>query len=519
MKVVTADQMRRIDRITIDERGIPGSVLMDRAGKAIAREALERFQPESVAVITGKGNNAGDGFVAARELLAHGLPVTLFMLRPPEELDGDALDAFQKLPSDAQKVVAPGPGALREQLYQFDLAIDAIFGTGLKGPVKAPYDSIIEAINATQVNVLAVDIPSGLPADLTPAMRRGEFGPCVRATVTVTIGLPKLGMIVDPGVRATGAVVVQDIGFPRDLLTDPAIPANLLTLDEAREMLPPRPPNGHKGTFGKAMILGGSEGMTGAAILAAQAAARSGVGLVYSCYPQPLGLIMESGLLEPVKLPLPSSVSWFTADHAERALRHAGEMNAVAIGPGLGRNPETLAFVRAMVRGIKAPLVIDADGLRLLSENLDDLSRRPGPTVLTPHPGEAADLLGCEIADIEGRRLDAFADLAATYNVVVALKGAQTVTTAPDGQCTINPSGNTGLAKGGSGDVLTGLIAGLLAQGCEPADATQLGVFLHGLSADIAAESSSVRSLLPGDLLGHLGVAFLRLERHDRPLF
>jgi NAD(P)H-hydrate epimerase len=523
MKVVTAQQMRRIDQVTIQDRGIPGAVLMDRAGRGIAREALERFQPESVAVITGKGNNAGDGFVAARELLAHGVATTLFMLRLPEELEGDALDAFQKLPPETKKVIGPGPGTLREHLIQFDLAIDAIFGTGLVGPVKPPFDAIIEAINGAQVNVLSIDIPSGLPSDpvpfsetRNPKSENAAFGPCVRATVTVTIGLPKLGMIVDPGVRTTGAVVVQDIGFPRDLLADAAIATNLMTPEEARELLPERTPGGNKGTFGRVMVLGGSEGMTGAAILAAQAAARSGVGLVYSCYPHPLGPVMESRLLEPVKLPLGGSVPWFIADHADRALRHAEQMQAVALGPGLGRNPETQAFVREIVRRVRAPLVIDADGLRLLAENLDDLQHRPGPTVLTPHPGEAADLLGCTVAEIEAGRLGAFTDLASTYEVVVVLKGAQTVTTTPDGQRTINPSGNTGLAKGGSGDVLTGLIAGLLAQGCAPGDAARLGVFVHGLAADIAAERDSVRGMIPSDVIDHLGRAFARLERGER---
>ena len=510
MKIVTGDQMRRIDEVTIRERGIPGSVLMDRAGRAVAREALERFEPESVAVVTGKGNNAGDGFVTARELKRHGARTAVFMLVPPEQLAGDALDAYQKMPEDLQRIVPPSPTELREQLIQYDLVIDAIFGTGLRGPLREPWSEWVEAINACQMNVLAVDIPSGLPAEPVVAA-----GPHVRAQLTVTMGLPKLAMVMDPGVRSTGSVVVADIGFPQDLLEDPAITTNLMTMEEARDQLPGRSPNGHKGTFGRVMILGGSEGMTGAAVLAARAAVRSGAGLVYSAYPRPLGPIMESHLIEPVKIPLPGSAMWFTGEMAARAIEEAELMQAVAIGPGLGHRPETQRFLREVIHHVKAPLVIDADGLNLLAEHPVELKRRPGPTILTPHPGEAARLLGCTVAEVERDRLGAFTAMAQEYSAVVVLKGAQTIVTGPAGQRYLNPTGNSGLAKGGSGDVLTGLIAGLASQGASALEAARLGVFLHGLAADVAAERLGVRAMTPSDVIESLGPAFLRLERGE----
>lgn len=512
MKLVTSDQMRRIDGITIRERGIPGAVLMERAGKAVARETMERFEPDSVAVVTGKGNNAGDGFIAARELHRHGIRTALFMLGTADELRGDALDAYQSVPEAVEQTPGPTPLELRERLCRYDLVIDAIFGTGIKGPLREPWAGAVEAINACRMNVVAVDIPSGLPGE-----HAEQVGPHVRAGLTVTIGLPKIGMMLEPGIQATGAVVVADIGFPPDLLADDAITVNLLTHDEVRRMLPARRPSGHKGTFGRVMILAGSEGMTGSAILAARAAARSGVGLVFSAYPRPLGQFVEGQLVEPVKIPLDGQEGWFTEEQAEAAVEAAGRMQAVAVGPGLGTRPTTAAFMEDVINKVEAPLLIDADGLNLIAAHGLDLSRRPGPTILTPHPGEAARLMGRPIDEIERDRLGAALELASTRGAVVVLKGAQTVIADPAGQRYLNPTGNSGLAKGGSGDVLTGLIAGLSAQGCPVLDAARIGVYLHGMAADLAAGGIGVRALIPSDVIDYLGRAFLKLEKRDQP--
>lgn len=508
MKVVTAEQMRRIDEVTIRERGVAGRTLMERAGQAVAREALEQFEPDSVAIVTGKGNNAGDGFVVARELDRQGVVVFLYLLAPPEELAGDALEAYEGVPTTVRRTIAPDPADLADELSEFDLVVDAIFGTGLRGPVAEPWAGWIEAINAAGVSVLAIDIPSGLTG--APL---AEPGPHVCAAMTVTIGLPKLSMVVEPGVHATGVVMVADIGFPRDLLESEELSINLMTPETARALLPKRRPGGHKGTFGRVLILGGCEGFTGAAILTARAAARSGVGLVYVAYPRGLGHIMESALVEPVKLPLAGDELWFTPAMVDQILEQASKMDAIAVGPGLGLHPETGAFLHRIVCEVKRPLVIDASGLDLLSQDLASLRRRGAPTIVTPHPKEAARLLGRTVAEVEADRLDAFARFARDYEVVTVLKGAQSIVTSPSGQRSINPSGNTGLAKGGSGDLLTGLTAGLLAQGMEAYDATRLGVFMHGMAADVTAETLSVRAMLPSDVIETLGQTFLRLEK------
>ena len=508
MKVVTSEEMRRIDRVTIEQRRVPGLELMNRAGAAVAREALARFEPDSVAIVTGKGNNAGDGFVVARELMERNLPVTVFMLAPPESLQGDALLAFQRM-GKAHVILEPSLDLLREELKRYDLIVDAIFGTGLNGPVRAPWDAAIEVINAAGVNVLAIDSPSGLPAD--PGV---EIGAHIRAAATVTIGLPKVGMLLDPGVRATGEVTVAEIGFDADLLTSEELTINLTTPREAAALLPDRRAGGHKGTFGNALIFGGSPGMTGAAVLAARAAARSGVGKVYVAYPEALGAIFETLLIEPVKLPLGGEDDWFHADQAEAAVMAALDMQAVAIGPGLGQHKGTRKFLYELIERVSAPMVIDADGLNLLAAEPGRLERRAGPTILTPHPGEAARLLGKTTAKIEANRLEAMAEFAAWYRVTIVLKGAQTIITDSGGiQRSINPTGNSGLAKGGSGDVLTGLLAGLLAQGLGSEEAAKLAVFMHGMAADFAAAKLGVRAMLPSDVIDHFGAAFLALEK------
>ncbi len=508
MKIVTAEQMRRIDEVAIRERGIAGSVLMERAGKAVAREAMERFEPHSVAVVAGKGNNGGDGFVAARELHLRGVRTVVYPLFDPAEARGDALEALRRLPPDVPVQPPPSPAQLREELVRYDLVIDAILGTGLKGPVEGPLAEAIEAINACQTNVLAVDVPSGLLAG-----ERQSGGPHVRAQVTVTMGLPKLGLIVEPGRSAAGIVSVADIGFPTDLIENPSMDLNLLTPEELRRWLPPRPPAGHKGTFGRVLILAGSEGMTGAAVLTARAAVRSGAGLVYVAYPRPLGPILETQLIEPVKRPLAGRLRWFTEAQAAAALKEADGVQAVALGPGLGRRPTTRGFVLKVLARLKIPVLVDADAVCLMAGRLEAVARRPGPTVLTPHPGELATLLDRSTSDILAERLTVGRDLATRHGFVVVLKGAQTVVAAPDGQRYINPSGNTGLAKGGSGDVLTGLLTGLLGQGVGPLQAAALAVFLHGVAADKAAQRIGVRAMNPSDVIDHLGEAFVYLER------
>lgn len=511
MKVVTGEQMREIDRITIEERGIAGFELMERAGRAVARQICERLEPESVAVVCGKGNNGGDGFIAATEFHKRGIEAVVYVLFDPSEARGDAMKAFGAIPDEVRVEHPRDMEAFAANLARFDVVVDAILGTGLKGPVRGPLAEAIEAVNRAGANIVSVDIPSGLGAGAAGDEETG--GICIQANLTIAIGLPKLGTVLDPGVRTTGLVSIADIGFPSDLLEDPRIETNLLTTEAMRDALPTRDPSGHKGTFGRVLILGGSEGMSGAAILAARSAVRSGTGLVYCAYPRPLGTVMESQLVEPVKIPLAGDAPWFEGSQASGALEEAARVDAVALGPGLGVRPETGEFVRAVVKDIAKPLVVDADALNILAEDVSILRDRQGPTIITPHPGEAGRLLGCSTEKIQSDRLGAARRLSAELNLVAVLKGSQTIVATPDGQLYINPTGNTGLAKGGSGDVLTGLIAGLLAQGCEPGVAAQLGVFVHGVAADRAAEDLGVRAMTPQDVIEALGRAFVFIER------
>lgn len=512
MKLVTPAEMQRIDRITIEQRGTPGLELMKRAGAAVARDVLERFQPESAAIVVGKGNNGGDGFVVARVLHESGVRVELFLIFDPAEAKGDARTAMEEVPAEIPQTRVETAHALAARLHEFEVVVDAMLGTGLSGPARGLAKDVIAAVNRAMVNVVAVDVPSGLVGEGP----QPEGALCVQAHVTVTIGLPKIGLILGEGSRRAGIVSIAAIGFPRDLLESDELQVNLLTEDGVASALPRRDPEGHKGTFGRVAVLGGAEGMTGAAILTARAASRSGAGLIYSVYPRELGPIFETTLIEPVKRPLPGKERWFTHAMVEAALEGVSDCGAVAFGPGVGQREATATFAAEIVGKIEVPLVIDADGLNVLAGNIEPLRRRQAATVLTPHPGEAARLLNSSVRDVQANRLEACLKLSKDLNAVILLKGAHSIVTAPGGQRYVNPTGNSGLAKGGSGDVLTGLILGLLGQGMDPVEAAATGAFVHGLAADLAAGDQSVRSITPGDVVDHFGKAFARLEKTAR---
>lgn len=508
MKVVTAEQMRRIDRVTIEERGIPGAQLMEHAGGAVARQILERYREGKVAVVAGKGNNAGDGFVVARLLAERGWPVTVLLLADPDELRGDALAMFRAMPENVNQVRINDAEQLKEALASCDLIVDAILGTGIQGAVRGLFGEAVEAINSARKVVVAVDIPSGLPASGEPIE-----GPVVRADLTVTMGLPKLGMVIHPGVEFAGKTAVARLDFPDDLINDPAITMELVEDRAIGRRLPERPPAGHKGTFGSALIVGGSPGMTGAPVLASRAAMRSGVGLVFCAIAEALQPQVAARLLEELTIGL-SSADGRNLDPSslESLSGQLARMKAVAVGPGLGRAEQTQQFVRRAVVEIERPMVIDADGLNALGGHMDHLRERKASTILTPHPGEMSRLTGLPVYKIQSDRIGVARRLAHDFGVIVVLKGARTVVAEPGGCTFINPTGNTGLAKGGSGDVLTGLIVGLLAQTGDALGAALCGVFLHGLAADIAARSMPERAIVASDVIDHLPEAMREVE-------
>ena len=506
MKVVTAQEMRQIDQQTIEQVGIPGAVLMDHAGSAVVRAIGQHFpECQHIAIFVGKGNNGGDGLVVARQLAHAGQPIQIFLVSPQESFGGDALTNLQI----AQNLDLPITPILSEdelegaksQIRSADLIVDSIFGTGLRGGVHGFIGNVISCINETGKPVIAIDLPSGLAADTGLAE-----GTCIQATYTVTIGLPKRGNLIHPGATLTGKLEVVDIGFPRSVIDAQNIQVNWTQPSDAVRILPSRPTHSHKGTYGRVFVAAASTGMTGAAALTSAGALRVGAGLVTLGAPKSLNPILEVKLTEVMTLPLPETTEGSLALEAKSHIIEAVERNksVLAIGPGLSQHPETVALVHSLIRESNVPTVIDADGINALSKSKEILSALSPQTVLTPHPGEMARLIGETVETLERDRIRIAQRFAETHNVTLVLKGAPTVVTRGNGEVWINSTGNAGMATGGMGDVLTGLIAGLMAQKVPAFDAAVLGVYLHGLAGDIVAESIGMDGLMAGDVLNSI---------------
>ncbi len=502
MKLVTAAEMRDLDRRTIEEVGVPSLVLMENAGRTTYQILRREFPALSgpVAVVAGRGNNGGDGFVVARYLANDGVPVTVWLLAEKGQVQGDArvnLDILDRMGVEVSEILTEEDlGGALPHLSRVELIVDALLGTGLNSPVRGLMAALIGHLNQLRLPILAVDIPSGLSADT------GEpLGGAVKADVTVTYGFPKLGQVLPPGRDYVGRLWQVDISIP------PALAENIkVELAEARLLrrcLPPRPFGSHKGTFGHLVVLAGSEGKTGAAALAAEGGLRAGAGLVTAACPASLNDILEVKLTEAMTLPLPEAAGVRAVGRqALAALREfMTDKTALALGPGLGTHPETQELVCHLVRHLPQPVVIDADGVNCLGRDPQSLKEAAGPRILTPHPGEMARFLKSTPKEVQARRLEVAREVAAQYGIYVVLKGAQTVVAAPDGRLSLNPTGNPALASGGTGDVLTGLIGGYLAQRLDPWDAARLGVYLHGLAADYLVKEARVQGLIAGDLV------------------
>ena len=504
--------MGQIDRYTIEEVGIAGVVLMEQAGRRVIEETLADYPDlERAVILAGKGNNGGDGFVIARLLAQRGVEVKTYLVGKKETITGDAeanLKILERLGQQVQELkTAQEIKNLKSNLSAAEVIVDALLGTGIKGQLRGLFPNLIDLINEVQTEVISVDIPSGVEAD-TGVVREMA----VKAQKTVTFGLPKLGLLLYPGTKFVGKLEVVEIGIPKEAIEKQKVKTNLITAELATELLPLRDANSHKGDYGKLLLVSGSVGMTGAAVLVARASLKMGAGLVTVGVPESLNNILENKLIEAMTYPLGETVDGtFDISALDQIKELLSSRDVLAIGPGIRTKVEAAKVVNRLLIEVDKPIVIDADGLN----NLDDLSileERSSPTVLTPHPGEMSRLIGKSIEEIEANRLEVAREFAAKYGVVLVLKGSRTLIATPQGQIYLNCSGNSGLATGGSGDVLTGLITSLIGQDLAPPEASILAVYLHGLAAELGSEELTEYSLLPSDVIDYLPQAIKAIE-------
>lgn len=518
MRILTAEAMREVDRAAIEDLGIPSLVLMENAAIGVVEALGKAFgEAESAAVFCGPGNNGGDGLAVARHLSVRGWEVRIFLVTGGRKLSADAevqLGICRKAELPVMEIgSADVLDAAFDAAAECDVVVDSLFGTGLARPLDGLFAQVVDAINALPAPCIAVDLPSGLAAS-----EAQPIGPHVEADMTVTFAAPKVAHVFPPAADAVGEMVVTDLGIPTRLVEDVEEEAgdlHLLMGEELADLLPEREAGSHKGDYGHALIVAGSPGKAGAAILAARAAVRAGAGLVTVGVPEPILQTVDLGSIESMTLGLPAGSVGQITEGAVAVLLDAAEGKAVlALGPGLGQEAETLSAIRRLALECPLPVVIDADGLNAFAGRAGDLAVRRVETVLTPHPGELGRLLGVSTAQIQEDRVAAARGAAEETGAIVVLKGHLTLI-ASGTAVFVNPTGNPGMATGGSGDVLTGLITGLIAQGLDALDATVLAVYLHGLAGDLAAGRLGEIALAAGDLVEMLPAAFAALKQSD----
>lgn len=506
MKILSPNRMKQYDHFAINTWGIPGPVLMENAGRSTYRLLKEEYlEPGmAMAVVCGRGNNGGDGFVIARYAARDGFPTTVFLLCEPSDLKGDALLNMQLFRSLPGTIVAVSNREL-DDLDQFDIIVDAIFGTGLTKDVRGLERQAIEAINGCDGTVIAVDIPSGLEAE-----RGVPLGTAVKAAHTYTYGYAKLGQIMYPGAVYTGRLTVVDISLPPSAEENVGIDAFLVDGDTLRGFYRPRAPHSHKGTFGHVAVVAGSTGKSGAAIMASQAALKIGAGLVTAAVPAILGPVVEAKLTEVMKYPVQDEgTGQFLVSSYETLRAFVEDKDIIVIGPGLGASDETSEVVRRLYAEVDKPFVVDADGVNAFVGHPDAIKKRRGQAVFTPHPGEFGRVTGKTPSQVNAERLALGKAFVEEYGVILVLKGARTTIFSDDGRIFINPTGNPALAKGGTGDILTGFVGGLASQGYSLLESALFGTYLHGYIADTWVETHTDMDLLAGDLLDGLGEALV----------
>jgi NAD(P)H-hydrate epimerase len=519
MRILTADQMRDADRRTIQDIGIPSLVLMENAGRQVVAAMESMFQDlaeRRVAVISGKGNNGGDGFVVARTLQQRGIDVSVFVVGQVAEIKGDArinLEILGRLGLTVVEISDEGQWDLHfSEISGHSLIVDALFGTGLKSALSGIYETIVADINGSGIPVVAIDIPSGMSAD-TPDL----IGDCIEATTTVTLGAPKLPLVLPPAEQKAGEVVIADIGIPADVIeTLEGQRVELMTRDQMRTLISPRGVDAHKGDFGRVLIVAGSRGKTGAAVLSALGALRSGAGLLTIAAPRSIVPIIAAHTPDYMTEALDETLDG-TIDFAAAEYVLGLNADVMVIGPGLGRGEGVTTFVRELIERSEVPLVFDADALNAFADEPSALVGREGrDLIITPHPGEMARLVGCTVEDVQADRMGIARDFAAAHKVYVVLKGYRTLICTPDGKTFINPTGSPGMATGGTGDVLSGMLGAWLAQLLDAEAACRIAVYLHGAAGELADADDGEVSMTASDLANHIGDAILELTARRR---
>ena len=507
MNLVTASEMQAMDRRTIESFGLPGRVLMEAAGRGATWHLLDQVADlphKSVAVLAGRGNNGGDGYVMARYLSERRVDVTVYLLAERERVGGDAASNLDLLaPMNIPVIEVPDAGAFKKicsQIGRHDVFIDAILGTGLKSDVRGFLKDVIDFINSLEKTVFAVDIPSGLNSDTGQVC-----GVCLRARATATFGYAKPGQFIYPGARLCGQLKVIDIGIPLHIANAVGPKQYLLTRQRIETIIKPRPPDAHKGRTGHLLVVAGSSGKTGAAAMTAMSAMRAGAGLVTLGIASSLNPVIETLVIEAMTSPLPELPGGRLGETAIEPLEKLLEgKKCLALGPGLGQAAETGKLVGRLLAQTPVPIVVDADGLNLLAVDTGLLKTKQAPVVLTPHPGEMARLSASSVQAVQNDRIGCARDFAVAHDVHVVLKGAATIIAHPDGSVAINPTGNAGMAAGGMGDVLTGVIAGLICQGYSEKEACHLGVYLHGAAADSLQETIGAVGYLATEVMNRI---------------
>jgi NAD(P)H-hydrate epimerase len=518
MRVLNSTQMRDADARAINDIGIASLVLMENAGRqaVAAMEAMYAdLSDRHVAVLCGRGNNGGDGFVVARTLAQRGVGVSVFVVGRVADVRGDArinLEILGRLGVTVLEIADSQAWELHfAEFSDCTLVVDAIFGTGLNAPVTGLIESVITDVNAAGIPIVAIDLPSGLSAD-----SHEPIGPSIEAALTVTLAAPKLPLVLPPAESRAGDIVIADIGIPNEVIDAVEGPrVELLTRTSMRELIAPRSADSHKGDYGRVLVIAGSKGKTGAAHLTAMGALRSGAGLVTVATPKSCLDVVASLAPENMTEPIDEAINGLDSDDVDALLEIARDV--VAIGPGLGQAEGTREFIRQFVDRATMPLVVDADGLNAFVGDPDRLAGREGrDVIITPHPGEMARLLGMSTDEVQASRLEIARNFAVAHKLYVVLKGYRTLIATPDERVFINPTGNPGMATGGTGDVLTGMIAGWLGQLLDAEAACKLAVYLHGLAGDLAESELGEVAMTSGDLSARIGRAIVELTSRGK---